>query len=708
MTSSTDLGAGIRPLIAPKSIAILGASDDPGRIGGKPIDYSRRSGFAGPIYPVNPNRETVQGLKAYASVTDLPEPVDCAIVAVPSKFVVQSIQDCADKGVKSCLVFSAGFSEMGEEGVAAQLAVADIAKQTGLRIQGPNCLGLFNASIGWYATFSTAFERNLGKISGPVAFATQSGAYGSHLIALAHDRKAGVSQWTSTGNEVDVELAECIAYYAMDENVKVIVAQAEGARNGERLRAALELARDKGKPVIFVKIGRSEIGATAAQSHTAALVGADTVYEALFRQTGAYRADGMIELLEVLHAAEFGIFPESNKLGIMSLSGGLGIQMADSAEDCDLELPEMPAEAQKEALEMLPFSAPRNPFDVTAQALNQPELLVENLRLMLKEGDYDSIAIFLAVAASSKRLVDILVPVMKEVRADFPEKLIVLSMSGPEDMMQRYLDAGFPYYEDGTSSVKAIAAMTHFGTSFARGRGDAPLEVPMTADAPPVSEVSEFEAKQIIASAGIRVTQDYLARNAEEAVEAHGDIGGKVVLKIASADIAHKTEIGGVLVGLSSAEEVAEGYETLMMRGRTARPDAKIDGIIVSEMIEGGVETVMGVHRDPLFGPVVMFGLGGVFVEVLKDVTFRLAPFGVDEAHRMIREINGFAMLQGVRGAPPSDIDALADALARLSSYAAKYSNEIDSIDINPIIALPEGEGVVAVDALIIPTKDES
>jgi len=689
-------------LLHPKSVAIIGASDTPARIGGRPLRFMLKENYKGNIYPINPNRDTLQGVKAYPTIKDLPETVDSAIVAVPAAIAVDAIRDCAEAGVKSAVIFTSGFAEAGNEG--AQREIEEIVRGSQMRAVGPNCLGVFTLTDSWYATFANAPD--LLKVPpGQVGIVTQSGAYGSHVFVAAQSRGVGCNYWVTTGNECDVDVAEVIEYYAQSPDVKVIVAYAEGMKSAERARRALAAARDAGKPVIIQKVGRSDLGAKAAQSHTASLAGSDAVYEALFRQYGVYRAETTEEMVDVAYACQFGRFPAGRKVNFQTISGGVGVQLADAAEKYAMEAPEMPAPVQKKLKEIMPFATVRNPVDFSAQALNQTDVMTENIRLTIAEADYDSHLVYLAGVPASPLTRDVCLDIMQTIRSEFPDDLICMSMCGADEVVPQYEAMDYPCFEDPDLAVRAMAGLAHFGEAFRRGAGDPPPAAPAGMLAAPEGAVAEHEAKRILSSADIPVTREALAATADAAVAAWTEIAGPVVLKIASPDITHKTEIGGVLLNVDGEAAVREGFETICARARTASPDARIEGVIVSEMAEPGVETVLGVINDPVFGPAVMFGMGGIFVEVLKDVTFRLAPFGKDEALRMIDEIQGRAMLSGVRGQAAADLDALADALARLSVFAAENANRIESIDINPFIV--HGAGAVAVDALIVPKKTD-
>ena len=688
------------PILRPDSVAVIGASDTPSRIGGRPIHSMKAMGYGGRIYPVNPRRGTVQGLAAYPTIRDVPEPVDCALIAVPAAIAVNTIRDCADRGVKSAVVFTSGFAEQGADGARAQAEVARIGRDSGMRIVGPNCLGVLAMDSGWYGTFTNA-PAMLELPPGPVGIVSQSGAYGSHVLLVAQKRGVGANFWVTTGNECDVDIGEAIDFYAESPEVEIIVVYAEGVRNAGRLRQALGKARDARKPVIVMKVGRTDEGARAAASHTASLAGSDAIYEALFRQYGVYRAGTTEELVDVAYACQYGSYPRGRRVSLQTISGGVGVQMADDAVRYGLEVAPLPAPVQDKLKALIPFAGTNNPVDFTAQALNEPDLMVKNIGLTIAEADYDSHIVFMTSVPATPFMREPCAALFRTVRERYPDAPIFMSLVGGREVVEVYEKLGYPVFEDPSLAVRALAALTRFGEAFGRGRGSPPPQAPAGMQPAPAGAVGEHRAKAILASAGIPVVRESLAATPEEAIAAAVALGGPCALKIVSPDILHKTEVGGVLLDIEGETAVADGARTLLRRAAELAPAARIDGVLVSELVIGGVETVLGAVRDPVFGPAVMFGLGGAFVEVLNDVSFRLAPFGVDEAHRMIDEIRGRAVLDGARGAAPADLNALADALARLSVFAAANAGGIESIDINPFIALPEGG--VAVDALIVP-----
>ncbi|BCH23892.1 hypothetical protein MesoLjLc_35560 [Mesorhizobium sp. L-8-10] len=689
-------------LLSPSSVALVGASDDVTRIGGRPLRYLREGGFAGAVYPVNPRRDTVQGLKAYSSIGALPETPDVAILAVPAAGTVQAVRECAERGTKAAIVFTAGFAETGDEGRALQDEMVSVARASGMRLLGPNCLGVFNSSIGFYGTFSAMLDTGLVK-PGPIGIVSQSGAYGSHLMYLARLRGLGMSHLITTGNECDIDVGEALRWTVEQPDINVVMAYAEGIKDRDTFIEALEVARQRRKAIVFMKVGRSEVGAHAVSSHTAALAGSDAIFDAVFRQYGVWRASTTAEQLDIVAACARGVYPKSNSLGIFTMSGGFGIQMADDAEVAGLDVKPMPEKAQEELKAMLPYASPRNPVDATAQAVTDLPLMTSFISAMLEKGDYGFFAGIFGSGPASPTFSGKLRQALETAATASRDTIMTLTMTAPDEIVRTYEDKGFIVAQDGFALIRTLGAMVHFSESFERaGKAAATAPLPAPVDLG-TDALSELAAKKILSEAGITFPSDRLVPPGGDIRAAADAVGYPQVLKVVSADIAHKTEIGGVIVGVKDADEAEGGFAAILARAAEKRPDARIDGVMVAPMVAGGVETIAGVVSDPVFGPVVMFGLGGVFVEVLKDVTFRVAPFDTVEAHRMIREIRGYAMLEGVRGAPPADVDALAEMLSALSRFAAANADRIDSIDLNPVRVLEKGKGVVALDALIVP-----
>ncbi|VTU45205.1 acetate--CoA ligase family protein [Variovorax sp. PBL-E5] len=688
----------LHPLFFPSSVAIIGASSDPERIGGRPLRFLVEAGFAGAMYPVNRSGAAeIQGLPAYASLADVPGPVDHAIVAVPVSGVEAALQDCALKGVRVVQVFTAGFAEANAAGAELQARLVGICRESGMRMVGPNALGLLNPSANFYATFSTALN-GLRPKPGVIGMATQSGAFGSAAYGMATLRGIGLSRVIATGNEADVDVAECIDYLVDDADTRVICAALEACKDGARLRAALCKAAQAGKPVVIMKIGRTEVGAAAAATHTGSLAGNDAIYDAVFAECGAHRASSIEEMLDIAHlCAVCGHLPANEQIGIMTGSGGIGILMADDATDLGLTLPPLTAQSEQALRELLPFAVPANPYDTTAQVTSVPDGVPRTLEAMLLPGSpFGSLFAYLAHVGLSPTRFAATEQHLIELRAKHPQQPLVLVMLSDPSVTQRLEAAGVAVFADPSRAVRAVGGAARM----ARLRRQLRRLVAPTAVAealPPAA--TEAEAKAILGAAGIPVLPEQICNSAEAAARAADGMGYPVVAKIVSADIPHKTEVGGVLVDLPDRPSVLAAYDTLMSRAAERAPQARIDGVLIAPMVKGGVETIIGIHMDPVFGPMVMFGLGGTAVELFKDVAFASAPLSPAQANSLVNAVRSSALLKGWRGGPAFDTAALADALSRLSEFAVRHADQLAGIDINPFVVKPQG--AVCLDALI-------
>lgn len=694
------------PFFRPQSIAVIGASSDASKIGGRPIRYLRMAGYQGRILPINPKRSAIQDLVAYPSLSDVPGEIDLAIVAVPSEHVPQAIRTCVDKGVKAATIFSAGFAEADEKGQALQEEVVEAASGK-MRVLGPNCMGTISTGTGTFATFTSAFISALPP-AGRISLVSQSGAIGAHSLVLAQDRGLGINLWATTGNQSDVDISEFLAYMAADSGTDVVLACMEGVRNPERLIEAFQIARRNRKPVVMLKVGRSEVGIEAVASHTAALAGSDAAFDAVIRENNVHRANTIEEMFDIAYASSFGRYPASRRIGLLTVSGGVGILMADDAAERDLDIAALPAASQAKLKARLPFAGVRNPVDVTAQILNEPDLVEAMFNIMLNEGDYSSAVGFFAHVGRSESLMAQMIPGLQSVaRANSERFLAIASLTSPS-VRQQLEKAGYAVFEDPSRAVHAAAVLCRFREAF---------DLPVMAYAAPANAAdsalkldgcgpfSEDRSRAILSDAGIPFVPARTVVHADDAAAAANALGYPVAMKIVSSAIAHKSEIGGVILNVTNADEARKAFATLMQRGRGAARSAVIDGVLVSPMVTGGVETILGVNRDPVFGPMVMVGLGGIFVEIFKDVALARAPFDETRAHDLLRQLKGYPLLQGARGAAPADIDALVDAMTRLSGFAAQNAATIESIDVNPLVVLPKGRGVLALDALVVPVS---
>ena len=685
-------------LIAPRSVAIIGASDDATRIGGRPIAAMIKAGYQGRILPVNPKHATIQGLPCFASVDDLPETPDAALIAVPARMVPDAIRSLGRKGCKAATLFSAGFAEVGEDGEAAQRELVTLARNHGMRILGPNTLGVYNVDIGYFGTFSSSLDTGHPR-PGNIGIASQSGAFGAHLGALARDRGLGCSVLMTTGNEADITVADTIRWMVESDATDVICTYMEAINDAPALLSALDAARAAGKPVLALKSGRSAVGARAAASHTASLTGDAVVADAVLSEHGAIMLRDPETMMDIAYAASKKVFPTIHSLGVVTISGGAGIVASDEAERIGLPMPPMPDAAQARLKAALPYASPINPLDCTAQALNDPSLLELFTRSGLDDGGYGAVLCFLTYVAGSQAMSEVILTAMAPLRAAFPDRIIAFCALGEPEVLQRYDDAGILVFNDPCRAVRALDAILRMGAARADGVREVPPHV--TSIALPDCAPDEAQAKALLADAGIDAAPEQAVHSAESAVLAAEALGFPVVMKILSPDILHKSDIGAVKLNLNGPEAVRAAYADILAAASTRAPDAEVKGVLVARQLSGGVECLMGISRDPTFGLIAVFGLGGIFVELLNDVAIRACPFGPETARDMILSIRSAAVLQGARGQPPADIAALAQMLSRLSVFAAGAGERLVSIDLNPVLAMPAGQGAFALDAVI-------
>lgn len=683
---------------------MIGASKDPDRAGGLPLALMIERGYAGRLIPINPKYREIQGLAAFPTLSAVGAPIDIAIVAVPAASLPATLDDAIAAGVKALVIFSSGFAEVDEAGRAMQHALSLRAREGGIRLLGPNCLGMMSFRDNVFATFSPAPRAGVNKVKN-IAIVSQSGAFGAFAFSLARARGLGMSYWITTGNEADIEFADCVQWLANDPDTQVILGYMEGCRDGAKLKRALEAARAAGKRVVITKVGRTTLGSAAAASHTAALTGEDAVYDALFHQYGVWRATTVDELFTVGCVAAVCPLPKSARTGVLTVSGGVGVLIADEASGVGLDLAEMPQAAQAALLKEIPYAGPRNPVDITGQTLSTPGLLERTLESMAGHGcgqaGYDMLLFFPAAALLGTVVARQIVDVLIAVQARYPE--VPLAVTGLMQPAYRaaFEQAGIAVVEDPSAAVRALGALAFFADA---ARRPPPLTAKPPASPLTAGTATEYQALQQLAAAGVPVVPAQLATSADEAAHAATRIGFPVVVKLSSPDITHKSDIGGVRLNLADANAVLAAFADIRQRAAMAAPDARVDGVLVAPMVRGGVECILGVQCDPVFGPVVMFGLGGLLVEAMRDVSFRVAPIDAREARRMIDEIRARRVLDGMRGAQASDIDALAQAIAQLSQFAAAHADSLQSLDINPFLVLPEGQGAMALDAVLVAT----
>jgi len=697
-------------LFKPRSVAIVGASATESKIGGRPVDYLKRFGYAGRIIPINPKGAEIQGLPAWPSLRAVGQPIDLAVFAVPEALLEASVEDAISAGVRAGVIFTAGLAEVSAEGAALQARLARRMRDAGMRAVGPNCLGIMNPREHVYATFSPAPE--VGRVKpGVIGLASQSGAFGAYAYTLARERGIGLSLWVSTGNEADVQIADCIAWMARDPDTQVIMAYMEGCRDGERLREALALAHAARKPVVIVKIGRTALGAQAALSHTAALAGDDAAYDALFRQYGVYRARDVEDFFNVAQAAAVAGLPRNDAVALFTLSGGVGAFMADEASDHGLRVPELNEGAQARILEMVPFAAPRNPIDITGQVGNDRSLILKACRILLDPPSaYGGLITFMAAAGATEHFWPDLQELVLALRSEYPDTVLAVSTLLKTERRDWLLEHGALFYSEPAAAVRTLAALAQLAAGQKRA-------VPPTLSACGAVTVAldpgacdEPASLALLERAGVPVIPARRARTATEArALAAGWLaeGRAVAVKVVSREILHKTDVGGVRLGVADADQVAQAFDEVTANAARAMPQAQLDGALVAPMVSGGVECILGVRNDPVFGPLIMFGLGGAFVEVLRDVSFRVGPINRDDALEMIREVRAFPLLDGARARPRCDLGAIADALVALSDLALSARDSLDSIDVNPFVVFPTGQApggrsAMALDAVVV------
>jgi len=693
----------------PRSIAIVGASQDLGTISGQPLKHLTSHHFRGRLFPVNPKYSEVLGVKCYPSLEALPETPDLALILINAARVAEALKQCGRKGVPYAIIFSSGFSEVGGAGADLQRQLAAIAGEYGIGVVGPNCQGMINVADGVFAGFGSVFGADYEP--GGVSMVSQSGGFGYSVMNLAaKDGGLNFRQIVTTGNEVGVSSLDFIDYFIDDAQTSVIVCYIEGLKDAHRLLAVGSRALEVRKPILAWKVGNTEQGRKAAVSHTANLGGAMELYRGAFRQAGIIQVEDIQDVTDIGRAFRCGRLPAGNRVGIVTISGGAGILMTDECISRGMEVPQLASATTEKLRAIIPsFGSLLNPVDVTAAIFNDPDLIRKTLRAMLDDPEIDSIAMLNASLQG-----ELATKVAAEIAAVAGQctKPIFMAWSAREEVNRdayALLDAaGVPHYRSPVRCGRALAALSYYAGALARDQVRRAETMPVISGgaarqalAGKTDDVSEHAAKRILAGYGIAVTREELADSREQAFAMARRIGYPVVLKVQSPDISHKTEAGALRLALASDAEVGTAYDEILRNARAYRADARIEGVLVQQMVVGGIEAILGVVNDEQFGPAVMFGLGGIFAEVLKDVAFRVAPVTQSVALDMIAGIRGHAVLTGARGAAHADIDALADTIVRLSALALDLKDNIAELDINPLFVLARGKGVIAGDALI-------
>jgi acyl-CoA synthetase (NDP forming) len=693
----------------PRAIAIIGASQDLNSISGQPLKFLKSHGYQGRLYPVNPRYEEVAGEKCYPALAAVPEVPDLVLILVNAARVADMLRECGVKGVPYVIIFTSGFSEMGGEGVRLQRQLTHIAQDAGIGVIGPNCQGMINVADGVFAGFGSVF--NADYEPGAVSMVSQSGGFGFSVMNLSSkDGGLPFRQMVTTGNEIGVSTLDFINYFIDDPKTRLIVGYIEGLKDAGRLLETGNRALDAGKPVLMWKVGNTEQGQLAARSHTANLGGEMALYRAAFRQSGIIQVEDIQDVADYGRAFACGRLPRGNRLAIITISGGAGILMTDECIARGMQLPKLAPETGEKLRGFVPaYGSLLNPVDVTAAIFNNTELIGLALQAIVDDPNVDCVAM---INASLQGELAAKVAAQIVTGASRTDKPVFICWSARDEVApEAYaaLDAArIPRYKSPVRCGRALAVLSWYAEAQRkreRRKEEKALALSSAAArqtlAGRAADVAEHVAKRILVDYGIPVTREALAERKDEALAIARSIGYPVALKVQSPDIPHKTEARAVRLDIATDGELAAAYDEVRTNARAYRKDAKIEGVLVQEMARGGVETILGVTNDPLFGPAVMFGLGGIFAEVLKDVSFRLAPVTASVAREMVEELAGYPVLAGARGRPRADLGALVETIVRLSALAVDLKDHIAELDINPLFVFAEGKGVKAADALI-------
>ncbi len=695
--------ASVLPLLFPRTIAVIGASTREGSIGNTLFRNLLHSGFRGALYPVNPTAQVVNAVRAYPSVKDVPDEVDLAFIVVPAQQVMDVVRECDEADVRGLVVISAGFSEVSEAGAALERDLLELVRDAGMRMVGPNCMGLLNTApaVNMNGTFAPVYPP-----AGNIAMSSQSGALGIAILQHAERTGLGISQFVSVGNKADVSGNDLLMAWEDDPQTDVILLYLESFGSPRRFaRIAPRVARKK--PIVAVKSGRSGSGSRAATSHTGALASLDVAVDALFRQSGVIRVDTLEELFAVAALLSSQPVPLGRRVGIVTNAGGPGILAADALEAQGLVIPELSEAVQRRIAAELPAEASaRNPVDMIAGA--SADQFALSVSAILESGEVDALlVIYVPTSAAGMAQVAAAVRAVAEAYKGPTTLLSVFMQSEEVSQLLRSEHVTVPTYAFPESAALALARSMRYGEWLLRDPGTVPIlegtdplaarsvvDSALLRTGEPGGWLEPEEVDRLVGAFGIRLPRSGLARTADEAVSIAADLGGRVVLKVVSESALHKSDVGGVLLDLGTAEEIRAGFESVT----AAVPE--YEGVLVQEMIVGGHEVLIGVTEDPNFGPLIVYGLGGIYVELLKDVAFRLNPLTDVDAAEIVREIKGARLLDGYRGLPPGDIDAVIETLLRVSAMVTAIP-EITEMDMNPVMVLEPGEGVRVVDARI-------
>ncbi len=691
----------LEKLFYPKSIAVIGASREEGKVGHSILKNLLRYGYPGKIYPINPKTDEILRTRAYSTIFAVEGQIDLAVVAIPAKSVPSILEDCAKKEIGAVIIISAGFKESGKQGSQLERDLVEIIKNSSMRVLGPNCLGIIDTASSLNASFAAGMPSR-----GNIAFFSQSGALCTAVLDWALEEDVGFSKFISLGNKADIDEVDLLLALAEDSETRVILGYLEGIEDGVRF---MEVAREvsRKKPVIITKSARTQAGAKAASSHTGTLAGLDTAYEAAFRQSGIIRAETVQTLFDYAIAFAQQPIPRGPNLAILTNAGGPAIIAADAVENSLLQMASFREDTVSKLRKELPSNASvYNPVDVIGDA--GADRYEKAMKIIVADPGVDSLTVILAPQAMTD--IKETAEVINNISSTVSDKPIVASFMGQLEVKEgrKILRAGkIPNYPYPERTISALEAMVKYEKLKKRRPGKIHLlevnkkkaeEILAKAKAKSKANLSAEETREVLSAYGFSLPRRIVAETSREAISAANSLGYPVVMKIVSPDILHKSDVGGVKMGVTNRSQVASSFEDLVSHAKRFMPEALILGVSVEEMVEQGKEVILGSSRDPSFGPLLMFGLGGIYIEILKDISFRIAPLTLDEAESMIKEVRSYPILKGVRGEKPSDLLAVRDGLLRLSQLVTEFP-EILEIDINPLMVLPVGKGAVAIDS---------
>ena len=695
----------LEDLFHPDAIAVVGASENFGSIGGKPLRNLIHHGYEGEIYPVNPKYEEIAGYRCYPSLLDVPGTIDVALLAVSQARTLEALEACAKKEVKYAMLFGAGFAEVGEEGRRLQEEISNFAGENNIRIIGPNCIGCLNARDSIPMGFSTAFEAEK-FLPGPVALASQSGALGYALFALAQEEGLGFSYAANTGNQADLTTLDFTSFMLEDESTRLVASYLEEIPDGDQLVELAGRSKELGKPLLLLKSGRSELGKKAALSHTASLTGSERTFAAVSTQYGIVAIDDVDDMIDAIKIFSRQKRVRGDRVAVISTSGATGIMMADQCETFGLKMNPLSATTRERiGVVIPPYGSAINPVDITAQALNDERLFVETLQAVVEDDDVDAVVV--TTTFGTELLRKLCLELVEMDRLTHKPLLVTLTMSREltEDGLSILREAHIPVYQSPYRTTRALSYLVRFSKFIEEAVPSVPTTNGRAAssDLKPAGIWTEEKVKQVFPEWGLKAPRGEFLEDLGELDRVALALDYPVVAKVISPDIPHKTDVGAIRMNIGNSTELVRACKEIVDVAKERQPRAEINGVLIEEMVnESGVEMFIGVEDDAQFGPLIVCGLGGIFVEIFEDVVIRRAPISPEEAREMLAELKGYPLLTGARGGAKVDVDALLMALVRVSEFAYQHRGVLKEMDLNPVIVSTEGRGVVALDGLVV------